>query len=287
MKYLLLIGAQKSGTTYLHNLLAQDKSIAAHLKKEPKYFAKPKFEGIDYHSMFEFSPGSSVVLDSSAAYLHVEGTAERAARHLGSEAVVVAVLRNPIERAVSAYLHSAKHGRDLRSAEEVFSLDALSALDVYLEENEKVKSAQRRGLIPLSNDRDGEYYDPVFHYRYVSNSFYRCQLDAYFDCFGTVLTIDFENLAAQPGRIADLVRSKVGLTDPVEYKLEVPRNVTKFNRWTSLRKNRAGGPTVHWASAAWRLFTQKYNTSHLQRICEGRWAETAVHDYQNIVRNID
>lgn len=287
MKYLLLIGAQKSGTTYLHNLLAQDPRIAVHPKKEPKYFAMPKFAGRDYHSMFQFLPGSEVLLDSSASYLHVQGTAERAAQHLGSSAFVFAVLRNPVERAISAYLHSVKHGRDLRSPEEVFSLDALCAADIRLEEDEKIKSAQRRGLISLPRDGDQIYYDPVFHYRYVTNSFYRHQLDEYFEHFGSVLTIDFRDLKADPHRIANLVRACVGCSDTINYKLDVPTNVTKLDRWSALRKSRSNALPVklNLVAAAWRIFSQRYDKKHLNHIAIRNWVPLATTEYVDLIQS--
>ncbi len=278
MKHLLLVGAQKSGTTYLHNLLAQDPAIAVHRRKEPKYFAKPRFEGTDYLAMFEGVAAAEAVLDSSAAYLHVAGTATRAARHLGPEAVVVAVLRDPVERAVSAYLHSVKHGRDLRSAEEALALDAITADDVAAEETEKIDRALRRGLVPRPAPDDA-YHDPVFHYRYVTNSLYGRQLLPWSDAFAELLVFDFTDLAARPGAIADTVRGRVGLTAPLSYRLEVGRNATKLDRWTSLRKSRFDG-AIPLPAALWRLLTQRYDADLLERICTAKWTGAARADHR-------
>lgn len=285
MRYLLLIGAQKSGTTYLHNLVAQDPNIAVHPKKEPKYFAKKMYGDLDYHSMFRLSDSSTVILDSSAAYLHVNGTADRVVSRLGRDAVIVAVIRNPVDRAVSAYLHSVKHGSDLRSAEDVFALDSVSPADIFLEENEKIQTAVRRGLICINVASNDAYFDPVFHYRYITNSLYRTQLDPYFERFETVVVLDFDDLIRNPGRIADIARTSVGLTGPLSYNLRVSSNTTKLKRWSAVRQSQSFGearaPLVR---AAWRLFTQRYDKRYVEQVSHGIWAPPAFDDYQELIR---
>jgi hypothetical protein len=281
MRNLLLIGAQKSGSTYLHNLLAQDPKIGVHAAKEPYYFTKEKFLGTDYHSLFNITERTEVILDSSVTYLHTKGTADRVFQKLGPDVIIVAVLRDPKERAASAYLHNAKHGRDIRSAQDVFRIESTSASDIYDEESERIQEAARRGLVYLDRTSDG-YLDPAFSYRYVCNSLYREQLRPYFDLFRTVIILDFDDLALEPATMADSVRTAAGLCDRIEYNRNVPRNKTKFRRLLALDRRRKFNGQFSLKAAA-RLLTQRYDKKFVVQVAGSSWSSSAFEQYKVLV----
>lgn len=277
MKYILLVGAQKAGSTYLHNLLAQDPVIAVHPKKEPHYFSK-NFAGRSYHSFFRINQKTDVILDSSAMYLHIDGTADRVKNALGEGVTIAAVLRDPVKRAVSAYLHNVKHGRELRPAEEVFALDSTCAADVRVEESENIQKASKRGLVHL--DRTGKgFLDPAVNYRYASNSHYDYQLRQYFELFPSVTLVDFDKLVQNPQSAADTVRRAAGLARFEDYDTEVGRNETAIRpAQAMLRRRKFNG--LFSATAAIRLFTQNYDKKHIERAAGSPWAESAVLQYK-------
>jgi hypothetical protein len=119
----LIIGAQKSGTTALHYALKQHPQIAMHKQKEPEFFT---YEGIElekhdpaaarwnrwictelpgYLKGFEGADPAARWGEASTVYLNsyrTEETAENIRKYI-PDVRLIAILRNPAERAYSAY----------------------------------------------------------------------------------------------------------------------------------------------------------------------------------------
>jgi len=110
----LIIGAQKSGTS----------SLRKFMEHNPKYFYTPKSElhfwnrdqkycdgaGLpEYFRNFEAATPNQMVGEKSPSYLPSTSAAERIALHL-PQVKIVAILRNPVDRAYSAYLHGQRIG---------------------------------------------------------------------------------------------------------------------------------------------------------------------------------
>lgn len=235
---ILLIGAQKSGSSYLFRLIAQDPFIARARLKEPKILSKPMHDGTAFLSHFSIGPDHRFVLDGSVSYLHVAGTAARAAAELGTDIPVLAVLRDPVERAVSGYLHAVKHGRELRAPEEVFDLPHDPAAAIAAEDR-AIEAAWRRGLIQPHNPPSARYRDPVFQFRYVANSWYRDQLSPWLAAFANLRLVDFGALSSDPAGTAARVRAWLGLPATAPVSIRQATNPTVLSLWTALRENRA------------------------------------------------
>ena len=133
-RYLFIIGAQRSGTT----LLAQgldlhpDLDFAKPIRPEPKYLLKPEAEisAGDYEARyFKGLPAEVMRAEKSTSYIEYPEVARRIAR-LFPGARCIALLRDPVERAVSNYWFSVQHGFEKRPPEE--------ALDPSAENDEKV-----------------------------------------------------------------------------------------------------------------------------------------------------
>jgi len=113
----LIIGAAKSGTTALYTYLKQHPEIFMSTPKELRYFSNVSSppEGIPHHravfSLEEYKSYFDAVTDekaygeSSPMYLYTPGTAERI-RTAIPDVKILAILRNPIDRAYSAYTHA-------------------------------------------------------------------------------------------------------------------------------------------------------------------------------------
>lgn len=235
---ILLIGAQKSGSSYLFRLIAQDPSIARARLKEPKILSKPMHDGSAFLSHFSIGPDHRFVLDGSVSYLHVAGTAARAAAELGTDIPVLAVLRDPVERAVSGYLHEVKHGRELRAPDEVFDLPPDPA-EAIAAEDQAINAAWRRGLIQPHKPPSARYSDPVFQFRYVANSWYRNQLSPWLAAFANLRLVDFAALRSDPAGIAAQVHAWLGLPATAPVSIRQASNPTVLSLWTALRENRA------------------------------------------------
>ena len=104
---LVIIGAQKAGTTTLYDLLAQHPRIIQPRVKEVSFFCNEEAYArgmARYRSFFPRRPvlGRAITFDASPMYLYHPLCAERIARHL-PEALCLVVLHDPVERAYSAW----------------------------------------------------------------------------------------------------------------------------------------------------------------------------------------
>lgn len=235
---ILLIGAQKSGSSYLFRLIAQDPTIAQARLKEPKIFSKPMHDRDEFLSFFRIAPEHIFVLDGSVSYMHVAGTAEQVARRLGTIMPVLVVLRDPVERAVSGYLHEVKHGRELRLPAEVFDLPG-DLDDAVAAEDEAIQAAWRRGVVQPHNPPKERYRDPFFQFRYVGNSCYARQLTPWFREFCNMRLVEFDDLRADPVGVAARVRAWIGLDNTAPVEIKQARNPTRLSVLQALRENRA------------------------------------------------
>lgn len=119
----LIIGAAKAGTTTLYHHLRQHPEVFMSPTKEPRFFA---FEGMtfdpenavhrttvttlaSYEKLFQDVADEHAVGEASPSYLSNAIAAERIQRYI-PHAKLIAILRNPVERAHSHFLHDSLHG---------------------------------------------------------------------------------------------------------------------------------------------------------------------------------
>lgn len=162
-----VVGAYKSGTTSLHLYLEQHPEVYVSPVKEPNFFAfgavgfadasmafrKSVKTLAEYENLFERAAGFVAIGDVSPEYM-TSTVAARAIRSKIPHAKLIAILRNPVERAYSDFLMYRRDGREPET-------DFLKALD---------QQAERAARA-----------DPTGHY--VSSGFYGEQLARYYDIF--------------------------------------------------------------------------------------------------------
>jgi hypothetical protein len=185
----LVIGARKAGTTSLYHYLDQHPEVFMSPVKEPNFFAiegeKAGYRGPDadtrinrwsvadpkeYQALFSGADGARAVGEASPAYLCNPDAPKRIKRHV-PEAKLIAVLRDPAERAYSAYMHQVRDGRE--------TLPFAEALD-----------AEER--------RTAANWAPAW--RYKAEGFYLVGLSRYYELFGRerVRVYLYEDLGADP-----------------------------------------------------------------------------------------
>jgi len=110
------IGAPRSGTTALHHLLSRHPDVWVPEGKEVHFFTyghpevtrgEGSWEG--YLRLFSPAAGHMARGEVSPSYLWVPGTARRIALNL-PEVHLFAILRSPVERAISDFQYSWKYG---------------------------------------------------------------------------------------------------------------------------------------------------------------------------------
>jgi Sulfotransferase domain len=107
----LVIGAQKSATTsVVHDMGCHPEVFT--LPQEVHFFVRRYERGLDwYRERFSGAGKARAVGESSPSYMYLENVAERIARDLPG-ARLIAVLRDPVDRAYSHYWHNRTRGHE-------------------------------------------------------------------------------------------------------------------------------------------------------------------------------
>ena len=156
-EHFFVVGAQRSGTTYLYELLDAHPEIemARPVRPEPKFFlheATRDLGAADYEAAC-FDPGSTARVrgEKSTSYIESEAAAERI-RAVFPDARIVFLLREPAARAVSNYRFSVANG-----------LETLSMWDAFAREEDRVGRYDARAVSvsPFAYQQRGHYVDYV------------------------------------------------------------------------------------------------------------------------------
>jgi len=156
----IVIGAQKSGTTSLHEYLSQHPEIGVGEKKELHYFDRDKYfkDGInysDYHEFFDFKEEKKVYGETTPSYIFKEEFIDRIKEYNPNIKLIV-LFRNPIKRAFSHWNMRRKRGNESRIFHEC-----------VLDELEMVKDKNYKATLDHYLDR-GRYYRQV---KYLLDNF--------------------------------------------------------------------------------------------------------------------
>jgi hypothetical protein len=123
-RHFVVVGAQRCGTTYLHDLLEEHPQIAMArpYRPEPKVFLRDTgLTAEDYRArFFGHATDEPVYGEKSTSYLESSAAPRLIAQTLGSPQILVQ-LRDPIERAVSNWRFSTQHGLEERSLSEALA----------------------------------------------------------------------------------------------------------------------------------------------------------------------
>lgn len=120
----IVLGAQKAGTTSLAAWLSTHPDCWIASEKEVHYFDLAYHRGLTwYRSRFGKCPADRKAGDISPFYLFHPLCAERMARELPSVRLV-AILRDPVVRAVSGYAHSVRYHGETRPLTEALAAEA-------------------------------------------------------------------------------------------------------------------------------------------------------------------
>lgn len=106
-RYAIGIGAQKCASSWLHAVLASHPEIAGSTPKEVDYFSYYFDRGHRWYGQ-HFGKGA-IRFESSPSYFHDPRAAERL-HSFAPDTKIIALLRDPVERAYSNHLHEVAKG---------------------------------------------------------------------------------------------------------------------------------------------------------------------------------
>lgn len=220
----LIIGAARAGSTTLHDCLRQHPQVYVSPIKEPHFFSyeggplpagEPEAAFRDwvtdadrYEELFAGASPGTAAGEASVSYLYRPPTAERILRRL-PEVRLVAILRNPVERAYSAYS--------------------------YLRERGSEPYADFETALAAEDSRAENGWSHIWHYKRMG--FYGEQLARYYGRFDRrqihVLTLD--DFVADPARETAAVYAHIGVDPSFVPSTAIRHNVTGEPRWAILR----------------------------------------------------
>ncbi len=253
MPNFFVVGAQKAGTTSLYHYLEQHPEVYMSPAKEPLFFnyeidpsgkavrekfgraglaRNPRFADIEaYRSLFDGVRGEMAIGEASTLYIYAPGTAERIKRY-APEAKIVAILRNPAERAYSAFLYAVRIGVEPLT-------DFAQALR---EEEERIQNNWH------------------YVYRYRDRGFYYRQLKAYHEVFGPekVGVWLYEDLKKDPQSVSSSIFRFLGVDDSF-----VPDTSSRYNP-ASVPKNGVSRTVIRGMNAAFPVLKQVFPSSSVR-----------------------
>lgn len=183
----IIAGATRSGTTSLYYYLKQHPEIGFPSLKEPRYFSSidlnlpqkgPGDNTVDqklildfetYENLFSSLSGVKRIGEASSEYLsHYDQAAAEIKKMLGDVQILL-ILRNPVERAYSAYNNLKRDGREFETFE-----------NAIMKEEERI----------------ADNWDIMWAYKYVG--LYYEQVKKYLETFSKVKILIFEDFAKNP-----------------------------------------------------------------------------------------
>ena len=240
----LIIGAQKAGTSSLMRFLERTPEYFFVAKQECHFWSRDyKYHDPDgfaeYMSNFSQARPNQIVGEKSPSYLASDKVAARIAQQF-PKIKIIAILRDPADRAYSAYLHGRRIG-------------AISRSTSFGEAIKNYKGIQ------------GVPYGDV-----ISQGFYAKNLKSYYEQFACeqILIIDFAEMVANPNKILREVLEFLLPAETVQNmdfefvlpKINVARKSTfpEFVHWVRTRKY-LSTPQKNWISQ--KTFTKIPNST--------------------------
>jgi len=160
----LCIGAPKSGTTSLYDILKQHKDVFLPSFKEPHFFDSNESwnKGVSWYLSSYYAKAShQCVGDFTPTYLSNNLAPARIQEVLGNKVKFVVILRNPTDRAYSHYLHTQRDQHE-----------NLSFIEALEEEEQRLHNYRKE------NDHIG-----MIRFAYQEQGMYTKQLERYFKLF--------------------------------------------------------------------------------------------------------
>jgi len=227
----IIIGAMKAATTSLYTYLKQHPDVFMTSIKEPMFFNSlntendfvlkgrktKKIKSFDeYYSLFKKAANETAIGEASPAYISNNSCAKLIKEHLPNTKII-AILRQPVERAYSNFLHAKRADREpIENFEE-----ALIAEEKRIDEN----------------------WSPLYHYK--TKGHYYQQLKRYIDLFpeNQIKVILFKDIISNPQKVSkevfDFLEVDNSFTPNTSKKANVSGSPSGFFGWIimKMRKN--------------------------------------------------
>ena len=243
----MVLGASKSATTTLYDVLKKHNDIYTPSFKEPHFFNIDENynKGLEWYqkTYYKNVGKKKLIFDFTPTYLYSSSCAKRIFDSLGSEVKFIIILRNPVDRAYSQYLHSRRDGHE--------SSDFMSSIN---NESARINAARK------NNDILSE-----FRYSYISQGLYYNMLRSYLEYFklDNFLIINFEEEI-----VGDIEKTVKKLSDFLDIDLstlnfDIHSNKSGKSRFSFIQK-------ILKESGFWRKAIKFFTPQLLRQITRNR-----------------
>jgi len=196
----LIIGVSKGGTTSLYNYLIKNPCIAPALGKEVSFFDDNFSKGVLWYktnfptliTKYQIKKNHQYFLTGEAADYLYHPLAPKRINELIPEVKMIALLRNPIDRAFSHYWQSVRKGREMESFQEVIERQ-LSDESAFQKDSYLFETLNDLKINPLN--------------AYLSAGIYVDRIKRFYDIFNKeqILIIKSEDLFVNPETTVNVV----------------------------------------------------------------------------------
>jgi hypothetical protein len=198
----LLIGAMKAGTSSLYYYLTRHPQVLQAARKEVHYFDMYRDRPLVFYRQFfplaaKLRRRGALTGESSPGYMYLPEIPPMIRERLGPEVSFIAVLRDPVERAISHYGHLARWPGETRP------------IEMYLEH----VPSRDEGYMLDARDPCGWRYRPHRN-DIIARGIYDVQLRRYIETFGRdrLHVMLFEELLADPAGELDRAFGFLGVS---------------------------------------------------------------------------
>jgi len=150
----ICVGAQKAGTTTLHDILKQHPDVCLPKEKETHFFINGKYnysKGIKWYekTFFSHCKCEKLIGEITPAYMYLDYIPQRLYEEIGKDVKLIFILRDPVDRAYSQYLMNKRS-----------QLEDLTFEDALKQEENRMKKDEFSKLIFSYKDR-GKYTEQI------------------------------------------------------------------------------------------------------------------------------
>lgn len=208
----LLIGAMKAGTSTLIAELAAHPHVIRARRREIHFFGSRYDRGVAWYRThfptgYELRRYSAITGEGSTSYLANEESPARI-RAVLPGAKLIALLRDPVDRAISNYFHELRTGRETLPIEAAFAAEA--------ERLSEAPRPTREGQSSLAYRRRGLYAEQLARYQAL---FPPEQL----------LVLRSETLFTDPAAVVDRVCRFLGVDPGLAARTYAPKNLGGYD----------------------------------------------------------
>lgn len=229
----LIIGAPKSGTNALYHWLAGNPQVHLSTPKEPYFFEEEYDRGPEYYWQRYFAAGwrgQSLVGEARTAHLYLPYVTRRIYETV-PDARLVAILRNPVERAFSHWWMLRCHGREPLGFDEALRANRRSLRDGTSLEGPGVERRWRANILARN---DFWRPKPLSVRPYIEPGHYARHLERFLVYFprSQLCVLLYDDLVQRPQDTTARLLEFLGLDASGMRHAPAPENVslTRFSR---------------------------------------------------------